>query len=49
MSKKNAIPPTSKEYYNIIEKIGKGAFADVYLATHILTGHPVAIKKIKKS
>lgn len=39
-------PQTSIKNYRIIKEIGKGAFAKVSIAEHILTGQIVAIKSI---
>lgn len=39
---------TTKEFYRIGNKLGEGAFGMVNLAQHILTGHFVAIKSIRK-
>ena len=43
------IPPTSQDFYEFVELIGKGAFGQVTLAIHKLTGRHVAIKAINKS
>ena len=45
----HGIPLTTLENYKIIKIIGKGAFAKVTLAEHVLTGRKVAIKIIDKS
>lgn len=44
----NEIPPTSIDHYSILKQIGKGAFAEVSLGIHKLTGKYVAIKTINK-
>ena len=42
-------PPTSLDFYKFVKKIGNGAFGQVYLAIHKLTGKFVAIKMIELS
>ena len=37
------------DYYNLIEAVGKGAFATVYKATHLVSGDIRAVKVIQKS
>jgi serine/threonine protein kinase len=43
------LPPTTLQYYQLGQLIGKGAFGKVITAVHKLTGHTVAIKTIEKS
>ena len=44
----NQAVTTSKEFYRIGNKLGEGAFGMVNLAQHILTGHFVAVKSLRK-
>lgn len=44
----NQAVTTTKEFYRIGNKLGEGAFGMVKLAQHILTGHFVAIKSLRK-
>ena len=45
----NRVPPaTGLDFYDIGRVIGKGAFGQVILGTHKLTGMQVAIKSIDK-
>jgi len=46
--KNKKIPPTTLQFYSVIKQIGKGAFGEVWLAFHKLTGKEVAIKLIEK-
>ena len=39
---------TTKEFYRMGNKLGQGAFAQVCVAQHKLTGHFVAIKCLRK-
>ena len=43
----NKFPPTCLNFYKFVKKIGNGAFGQVYLAIHKLTGKFVAIKMIE--
>lgn len=43
------LPPTVLDFYKFVKKIGNGAFGQVYLAIHKLTGKFVAIKMIELS
>ena len=43
------LPPTTLQYYELGQLIGKGAFGKVITAVHKLTGLTVAIKTIEKS
>lgn len=47
--KSKCIPATNYNYYKFIKTIGKGAFGEVSLNIHKLTGKQVAIKSIDKS
>lgn len=49
LKKYKQLPPTSLEFYECVELIGKGAFGQVTLGIHKLTGRQVAIKAINKS
>ena len=49
LKKYKQIPPTTQDFYEFVELIGKGAFGQVTLAIHKLTGRQVAIKAINKS
>ncbi len=49
LKKYRQLPPTTQDFYEFVELIGKGAFGSVTLAIHKLTGRQVAIKAIKKS
>ena len=49
MRKYHKFPQTVLDYYKFVKKIGKGAFGEVYLAIHKLTGKYVAIKMIELS
>ena len=49
LKKYKQLPPTSLEYYEFVELIGKGAFGQVTLGIHKLTGRYVAVKAINKS
>lgn len=45
--KYGTIPKTTLDFYKFVKKIGNGAFGQVYLAIHKLTGKFVAIKMIE--
>lgn len=47
IKKYQKFPPTTFDYYKFVKKIGNGAFGQVYLAIHKLTGKFVAIKMIE--
>lgn len=47
--KYGTIPKSSLDFYKFVKKIGNGAFGQVYLAIHKLTGKFVAIKMIELS
>jgi serine/threonine protein kinase len=49
IKKHGQMPPTSLEFYEYTELIGKGAFGKVTLGIHKLTGRYVAIKAIDKA
>jgi serine/threonine protein kinase len=49
MKKHQRIPRTTLEFYKPVKLIGEGAFGQVTLSIHMLTGRYVAIKAIKKS
>ena len=49
IKKHKHMPPTSLEFYEYTELIGKGAFGKVTLGIHKLTGRYVAIKAIDKA
>lgn len=49
LRKRGTIPETSLEFYKFVKMIGKGAFGQVMLGIHKLTGRYVAIKAIDKS
>lgn len=49
IKKHGHMPPTSLEFYEYTELIGKGAFGKVTLGIHKLTGRYVAIKAIDKA
>lgn len=49
IKKQGQLPPTTLEYYEYTELIGKGAFGKVTLGIHKLTGRYVAIKAINKA
>lgn len=49
MRKYHKFPPTCLDFYKFVKKIGNGAFGQVYLAVHKLTGKFVAIKMIELS
>ena len=49
VKRNNEIPPTTLDYYKFVKLIGKGAFGNVTLGIHKLTGKYVDIKTIDKS
>ena len=49
VKKNGKFPPTCLDFYKFVKKIGNGAFGQVYLAIHKLTGKFVAIKMIELS
>lgn len=49
VKKYQKFPPTCLDFYKFVKKIGNGAFGQVYLAIHKLTGKFVAIKMIELS
>lgn len=47
IQKFKTLPPSDLHFYKFVKKIGNGAFGQVYLAIHKLTGKYVAIKMIE--